>query len=218
TALHADRARRAIFTAASADARYVLVGMGDGTVNIWEPASEKIIASSTKHSSAIFAAAFSPDSRFVVTGDTSGVLWFWNPMTGEPFRSIQDDPSAVYSVAVSAGGHVAVGREDGNLSVFDAHTGQLLARKLAHPQGISTLAYSPDGYRLFTGGYDGLVTAWSTPDYREVATLPIQPIDDAPAKPDPRPSLLHFAPDSAHVTVFTEDGWLRTWDLRRPEE
>jgi WD40 repeat protein len=214
TSLRADPARRVVITAASPESRYILVACSDGLLEIWDSFEERVVTSSDLHRAAVFSAAFAPDGSFAVTGDLEGVLWIWEPTNGRALRSIRDSASPAFCLDVSPEGHIAVGREDGSLTVFAAEDGSRLASTFAHTRALTALAYAKDGSRLFTTGYDGVVAVWTVPRLREVATLPIPTLDET-GGPDPRPGLLRVAPGSDRMAIFTEGGWLRTWDFRR---
>jgi WD40 repeat protein len=55
-----------------------------------------------------------------------------------------------------AGTHIAVASE-GEARVYDAKTGSRIATLAGHEGAIFAIAFTPDGQRVATGGYDGIV-------------------------------------------------------------
>jgi WD40 repeat protein len=59
---------------------------------------------------------------------------------------------------------VVTGYEDGTTLLWDAATGKRLGPPLAHPKGITAVAFCPDGRALVTGSLDGAVLLWPVPE------------------------------------------------------
>ncbi|KAF8468277.1 WD40-repeat-containing domain protein [Kalaharituber pfeilii] len=60
----------------------------------------------------------------------------------------------VYGIVIS-------GHEDRYIRFYDANSGQCTYTMLAHPAAISSLALSPDGRELVSGGHDASLRFWS---------------------------------------------------------
>jgi mono/diheme cytochrome c family protein len=92
----------------------------------------------------------------------------------------QDGP--ILAVAVSPdGARVAVGSEVGDVRVYEAESGKLLARCRGHSGGIYAVEFTPDAAQLVTGGFDGTLR-WYDRDgalVREFVPAPIQRSDVA---------------------------------------
>ena len=76
------------------------------------------------------------------------------------------------------GSKVAVAsRDGGTLRLFDARRGSLEQTLRGHKKDITSLAFSPDGKQLVTGGFDGTVRIWNASSGVEVRR--VQLADDA---------------------------------------
>ncbi len=71
------------------------------------------------------------------------------------------------------------------------------SNRLRHGQAISTAAFSPDGKRVASAGFDGHIRIWNTADGREVADLPLVP----PANV----ALLRFSPNGARIAAASNN-------------
>lgn len=58
-------------------------------------------------------------------------------------------------------GVVISGHEDRYIRFYDANSGQCTYTMLAHPEAIASLALSPDGRELVSGGHDASLRFWS---------------------------------------------------------
>jgi len=94
--------------------------------------------------------------------------------------------------------------QPGEVRLWDARSGRLLARGPVQPSWLIRVVFSPDGKHLATSGGGGHAKVWSVPDLREIAVLPhdIERIVFA----------LAFSPDGRQLVTGTSDGLLRLWE------
>jgi WD40 repeat protein len=52
---------------------------------------------------------------------------------------------------------------DAAIQLWRASDGYPLSRLLGHTMSIEALAFSPDGKKLISGGYDGTIRVWGIP-------------------------------------------------------
>jgi WD40 repeat protein len=70
-------------------------------------------------------------------------------------------PGSVVSVALSANGRRAVAWSwDNVLTVWDTHSGALLATLQGHRDGVTQAALTPDGYNVVSASLDGTIRIW----------------------------------------------------------
>lgn len=144
--------------------------------------------------------AFSPDSRYLVTGNSGGTINIWDVLSGELARKIvayHDPPIgwAVTSVAVSPDGkHFVSGPAVAALGTgasedtaeyktiaerakqkvirkWDAESGRLTGEFQGHTDKVRSIAYTPNGKYIVSGGYDG-VRIWDAETGKLEATYP----------------------------------------------
>ena len=93
----------------------------------------------------------------------------------------------------NAGSQVAVASWDGIVQVFNAQTGRALFQLVGNPEGMTSVAYSPDDRYIVTTSANGDVQTWSPSNGRLLRT--------------------QQDPDDPFLTVFNPRGQASTWDL-----
>jgi WD40 repeat protein/HEAT repeat protein len=133
------------------------------------------------HMGAVLAMAFDPDGRRLATCSLDGSVRVWDVVAGEEllcFRGHSQEPS---SLSFSPDGkRIAsscsqVGTEElnligappgkkpersGEILVWDSRTGEKLLEMGREHHGVLSVAFHPDGKRLFSTGHDRAVRVW----------------------------------------------------------
>jgi WD40 repeat protein len=127
----------------------------NGDVLIWEVGEQPRSVILRGHNGVVQAAAFSPDeSRLATVGDDLTVR-LWDTRTGASLGGWKAHEVKSLAVAFSADGQLVAtgGRspEGGEVKVWDGD-GRLLLGVRDHPSGVVSVAFSPDGRRLLSGG------------------------------------------------------------------
>jgi WD40 repeat protein/serine/threonine protein kinase len=120
--------------------------------------------------------AFSPDGRHIVA--TSGiamkmVFWTW---PGGHLDRIRELSASASSLAFTSDGRTLAISFVQRISLIDVETWATIA-EFPHTARLATLAFSPDGSRLFGGCTDGAVRVWDVANRRLVSTLYVHPAD-----------------------------------------
>ncbi|HEY9671463.1 MAG TPA: TIR domain-containing protein, partial [Waterburya sp.] len=178
---HEERVRSVAF---SPDGNKIVSGGGDGTIRLWDTSGNPIGQPFTGHQGYVSSVAFSPDGKTIVSGGGDKTIRLWNTSgnpIGHPFKGHQ---GSVRSVAFSPDGNKIVsGGGDGTIRLWDT-SGNPIGQPFTGHQGsvrtgvytpdivtfidgggdpvTTSVAFSPDGNKIVSGGGDGTIRLWDT--------------------------------------------------------
>ncbi|WP_413174059.1 P-loop NTPase fold protein [Anabaena azotica] len=126
------------------------------------------------------------------------------PKPEKPFALFQ---SAVLAVAISPQGRrsIAVGLEDGAVEIWDVLTREQWVSYQGHTNSVWSVAFSPDGTKVASGGDDNMVRLWDVNTRMAIA----QPFSGHTGFV----SSVAFSPDGSMVVSGSWDKTLRLWDV-----
>ncbi len=202
---HEGRVFRLVFSPEGG--RLASVGQ-DRTVRVWDVGSGEVRIL-RGHEDAVTAVDFSPDGKRLVSGSMDHTLRFWDLESGQSQRR-DASGGGVLEVLYSPRGEVVVSRslKDPRLRLWNGRTGELEGMLRGHEADVSDLAFSPDGTRLASAGYDKRVMLWdmATGESRRLLghTAGVKGVA--------------FLPDGRALVSIGLDGTVRLWPDELPWE
>jgi WD40 repeat protein/tetratricopeptide (TPR) repeat protein len=217
----------------SPDGTQITTGHWLGIVKVWDARTGKALHDWQAHSSQVTRVAFSPDGTRIHTtgGDEGNVVKVWDAKTKTLLLDAKGmKVSGNNCIAFSPDGkRIVAGRSDGTARVIDPTTGKVLMELKGRQRqafggsliirsfGVLSVAFSPDGSRIVTGGTItgaeggttgedfGQASVWDARTGAELLELKghTGPVTSA-----------SFSPDGTRIITGSEDGTARVWDAR----
>ncbi len=197
----------------SPDGERVAAG-GTTGVHLWDAVTGVEVGTLHGHTDLIYALAWSPANGLLASASYDHTVRVWNTQQGTAAQVLGAGPtgSPVYSVAWSPDGSKLVsGTKDGDVMVWDATTGERLATWRGPPPQVAGgrnpyvvwgVAWSPDGRRIASTRYDGLVLVWDAGSGEALTIL----------KTDSLPNRVGWSPNGTRFATTHDDGTTLLWD------
>ena len=175
----------------SADGEWLLTAGFDNTARIWDLASGELVQTLTGHSWWVWAAEFSPDDRRLVTVSQDGKAIVWQRDENDDYQPLTEfakHSGPIYAAQFSPDGtSIATAGYDRRVLLWNPDEVQPVDiarrldneadppapfRELAQHEGpVRTLAFSPDGSQLLSGGQDNVLRLWDLATNEQRAVL-----------------------------------------------
>lgn len=185
----------------SPDGAQVASASDDGTVRVWDAATDVELLA-MQHPDYVNSVAYHPDGTVLASACDDGLVRVWDVATGDEQLAIEAHDGYVYSVAFSPDGtRLASSSSDTLVKVWDVATGDPLATLEGHTSTVRGVAFSPDGTLIATAGDDSSARVWNAETGAEVLNI---------AHPD-WVSSVAFSPDGMLLVTGSDDGLVRVW-------
>jgi len=159
---------RAILSlAVSRDGKLIAVGLGDGSVEVWDIALTKMLSQVSADAggsrSPVYSVAFSPDGSTLAAGFGGGEVKLLDPFKGVEMAKRRGHKGEVFAVAFSPDGRtLATGGNDWTIKLWATDSFKELITLGGHEDAVMSLAFSPDGKTLASASADRTVRLWHT--------------------------------------------------------
>jgi WD40 repeat protein len=172
------------------------------------------------HTEEVGEVAFSPDGKIFASGGNDEKIILWSVEGARVIQTLTGHTKWVWGLTFSPDGKtLASASIDNTIKLWNVETGQELVRPLmkhaesvkeeSFPDGVQTVAFSPDGRILASGGRDRRVRLWEVASGREIETL-----------------LSHtgwvysvaFSPDGRILASASRDNTIKLWDVHLRRE
>jgi WD40 repeat protein/serine/threonine protein kinase len=179
-------------------------------IEIWDPATGKILGLLHGHTDWVLGLAWSPDGARLAAGSADRTVRVWDMAGTAKPRTLRGHDDIVTCVAWSPDGQqLASGGRDGSVRLWDWAGGRELRALRRHNREVRAVAWSPDGTRLASAGWDHTVKVWdrlgSAVSGTEVLDIPHISLVDAVA----------WSPDGKRLASGSWDQTVKIWDAAR---
>ena len=157
----------------SPDGQFLAVGCADehnpAFINLWEVNTGRLLFRLGTGSRFLVDLAFSSDGQTLAAATYESTILLWNVSTGDVLVPPIGAESIVTSLAYNPNGKtLAYGFGFlGSLMIWDLQNERLLFELEADIHDVNTIAFTRDGNRLISGGWDSTVRIWN-PDTGEL--------------------------------------------------
>lgn len=155
--------------AISPDGKRLASGSWDKTARLWDVESgEQIATLSLDEPCTTMGIKFSPSGK-IIAGGIKGEIRLWSAENPSLIRTIPqpENNQRVYALAFSPCGRYLAsgtwwqkGMEKMAIRLWDVETGENIHTFWGHTTDVQSLAFSPDGTLLASGGFDGTILLW----------------------------------------------------------
>jgi WD40 repeat protein len=197
---------------------FVVTSSADGTAKRWNAARGEPLLYAAKlvdESKQAWFARVSPDGKVLATGGDDRMLRLRDAVPGR-FQTLPGDYACVFSTAINKEGTIlATGHIDGVIRLWDLKTRTQIRKLEGHAHRVWSLAFSPDGTRLVSGGGNwddavpGEIRIWDTATWKALHEF---------AAHDDLVFAVAIAPDNKTFATGSRDQSIRTWNIATGKE
>lgn len=153
----------------SPDGSLLAVGVGNGSVVVFDATSGELLRQFGDHADAVAGIVFNPDGETILTGSYDRTAALWDATTGERLVTFEGHTDRVNDVAFTPdGSRVLTASWDVTARVWDTATGDEIRQFAGHSDRLQAVKVSADGLLVLTGGADTTMRLWDIETAQEV--------------------------------------------------
>lgn len=197
---HRTAVRAVLF---ASDGRWLITAC-DTEVKVWDALRQRQIASFVGHVKTIDALALSPDGHTLASAGADDAIHLWDLISKTEQAMLRLPGHAPTSLAYLPNNNLISGGRDGRLCLWRETESSPAHVVEAHAEAVRAVALSPNGGRLASADWNGVVKLWSTSDFTNLAVVEAH---------DGAAQALAFAPDGRRLASGGADALVKLWRL-----
>jgi WD40 repeat protein len=194
------------------DGKLVIGATRQKTVFVWNISEEQPAVRRLRgHTEEVRAVAIFPNTPQIVSGGWDCTLRVWDLETGREVRRIELDvrpESQVRSVAVTSKDTIISGHRDGQIRIWKTGHDEPVKFLSGHEEGVTDLAFHPDGSLLASASMDRTLRLWDTRTWEFKSTL---------TGHDDEIHSIAWSPDGSRIVSASLDHTVMLWSPTRAE-
>lgn len=160
-----------------------------------------------EHTHRVLAIAFSADGQWLASGgdgeDGGYDIYIWDVATGVRIYTLAGHTAQIMDLAFGLNGNLASASEDGSLRLWDVPAQEEIRKFDGHQDGLTSVAFSPNGEQLIAGSFDWLLRLWEVDTGRLISTFEGH---------EAAIWSVAFSPDGETIASASEDWTVRLWN------
>ena len=210
---HHGRVRGAKFTS---DGAQILSWSDDRSIRLWDAQNGQLVTGPMVHASGVKGAGFNQDETRILSWDHDpngqAMLYLWDAKSGRQLVHAKCGENPVFCHQGMIRGAEFTGRgdlvlswsDDRSVRLWDAHSGQGMARPMFHKEDVKGARFNRSENRILSWGEDGAIRLWDA----QTGTEAIAPLIHGNKLVNAA-----FNPDETRVLSWGKDHELRLWDI-----
>jgi eukaryotic-like serine/threonine-protein kinase len=192
----------------SPDGKLLAAAGPDGIVRIWDRASGRLL-SSLLHGGEVWSIAFSSRGVWLASAGSDRTIRLWETADGRELSVLQGHEREVWAVAFcEKDDRLVSASNDHKAKVWDPVRAKVLF-SFEHQCPLTSVAWSPDGRWIATGGGDNVIHIWDPDNGKEIRSL---------AGHLGFVTALSFDPSGRRLASASQDQTIKIWDLASWQE
>ncbi|XP_068162844.1 apoptotic protease-activating factor 1 isoform X1 [Antennarius striatus] len=185
----------------------VVLGQEDGTVQVLEVPSGKLLATLLGHTKTVFHCQFTQDGQTLITSseDTTIRVWRWQSGECKVLRGHEEQVRSFSLISSSPTTRLLSWSFDGTIKLWDTESGEKLQDIKAHRAAILSGHISPHGSLFATTSADKSAKLWDCESWQHVHTL---------GGHRECVRSCRFSWDSRHLATGDDNGEIRIWSVK----
>lgn len=187
----------------------VATGHDDGTIRLWDTATQQLMKEFPGHSLPVSALAFRRDGTWLASAGEDRDIHLWDVAAGKKTATLRGHTDRIPALTWNPQGNRLVSAGwDTTARVWDVATDEPVMILNSHADQVNALAFSPDGQMLACADSAETIHIWHA-----IAWKTLQVLGD----PGEETRCLAFHPDGKLLASAGVDRMIHLWDPRKGE-